>query len=1434
MQEETDKPFLIMGAGPTPSQGSARRPKEAVEGVSGQFLESGNLQIPLKRAVSLTKIRTLDLISEGEIEGLVNGEYNYVGNIGNVGYSSVSFNPYQTKSINGVSIPYLRSIYWNETPVVDKDNLFNFQQVDVSYSNGGPNGSSVVGIGDELTVSRNIQERLRGPNSNLDDRNKQQIIGEVEQFSKYYRILNKDCQGVSINVRINALSQTIIGGSKAGDTTSSNIFYRIYYKPLFNRSGSISVENAGPEEQEGYIFGKEEEINGKISFGYIRSSRIDFDSSYSSQPGFAGWAVKIFRLTPDSLQGSLRNQTYIDSLTEIYGNSYCYPNSSIVSQTFSAEYFSQIPSRAFDARLLKVKIPSNYNPITKNYQGHWDGSWREDSNGNESKFWTDNPAWCFYDLVTNKRYGLGKFVDESFIDKWTLYEIAQYCDTLVPDGLGGIEPRFTCNTIINSREEAYKIINDMASIFRAIVYYFAGGIYSSIDVAKDEIYQFTNSSVDNGNFNYSSSSKRVRHSVAIVRYNDKNNFYQPAVEYIEDAEAIKKYGYREFEASAFGCTSRGQAIRYGRWALLSEALETETISFEAGMESNYLRPGDVFKVFDRYKRNSRHGGRIYQASGDLNSSTIILDSAITGLQSGSLYNLSIITPTYNYNPSQVTNLNSDDINKIRRSQIQTISFSGQDTTLVEGKTKISLVKGASETLLNFESYSVNTNAVWMLESPSTLPSDSNFVDQWDYYRVIRVEEKDVNRYVINGLQYDVNKYSAIDSGLNFQNESVTAQTPSKPDGLFLTFGNLPNSTDLKGIKYVIQKNNFDGVNGFLVYARLGEWEKEDFSERFTDGSALRVVEETPDRRYLVNITDNINLTNYYVPLSNGSYYFRVYSRNVVGVPSNSSVSASITVSNLNSFQSLLISSLRIDGNQDTLITDKAEDLYETAEPSFRWQSSFENDGSSPYSIGDVSYRISIRKSTSPNSTNPATSEERVGTDPYQPSSVIYYQSINYLPEESNNPSFQFDLNSNISSVVNYYRNNGVEFTGVWRDYDVVVEAHLPNGDSSAGGNIFGGGRLGVTDSSFLPSRKKGWDILHVNNPNVPKITLTPNGELGACLTSQTSDLTQICTEQWINPDGTATFQIHTNNLPSDAVGGFVFSCRESFTQAEAHEGKKDNGVGISRFEFTNIDNPILSQTNLLGFRDGWLAISFYDSFDSSFRQEVLKSDPFYNDIFFKSLNMSDSVYVRSRGISEAQGRYIAWASIELTAQPHQDSPTSDPSNDARLDISNFSWVGAGVIDSYPENRFDFVIGTTSRPTAIYVTVKFDTEIVGGIIGLGHSVSFVYGHSPIESGGGKGTRQYFNNRKLLLNLDNIPSNTTNNRFKIIDLPENISVDSYTNDIITFKILIPHTIDAFGTITDFLSKEEVYAKIFVGLMANTFDGIHEGVLSDFQDL
>lgn len=244
-------------------------------------------------------------------------------------------------------------------------------------------------------------------------------------------------------------------------------------------------------------------------------------------------------------------------------------------------------------KLLRVRVPNNYDPETRIYSGVWDGTFRI--------AWTDNPAWCFYDLITNTRYGLGDYIPEAQVDKWALYRAARYCDELVPDGMGGTEPRFTCNLYLQTREQAYKVVQDMASIFRGMVYWSGGAITVTQDAPVDPIYQFAPANVVDGEFAYQGSSAKARHTVALVTWNDPDDFYRQKVEYVEDAAGIARYGVVESQLIALGCTSRGQAHRVGKWLLYSEQSESEVVTLSQTILGKLVPPEDVtgFKVVRR-------------------------------------------------------------------------------------------------------------------------------------------------------------------------------------------------------------------------------------------------------------------------------------------------------------------------------------------------------------------------------------------------------------------------------------------------------------------------------------------------------------------------------------------------------------------------------------------------------------------------------------------------------------------------------------------------------------------------------------------------------------------------------------------------------------------------------------------------------------------
>lgn len=1163
--EDNFTSFLIqgsnMGGGSAPSP---KLPKEAAEGVTGQLTG-----VPTGLSVSLTQIQVLDMISEGQIEGLISGTYTYSGVLGETGWRSVVFTPFEYPS--GENVNYKRSIYWNEVPLVDSDNKFNFQKTLATYTQGLPEGALLSAgnsnFGDELVVARQVSERLRGGD---------------EKFAKIYRILNREVKACRVNIKFTQLSETASkkvrervlhlpetnpDGSyvsdqygahgkpfyqkkttaNVGDVIQTEVVYQIWTRPIFATAGTIRA----------FELKKVEHVGGKISNGYIRTSLINLvdtkGDGFSAQQDFVGWEIKVSRLTPDAETSRIRNQTFVDSLVEIYGDIFTYPNSAIVCSRFSADYFSQIPSRLFHARLLKVQVPANYEPLTRTYattgpgtsNGCWDGTFAA------TKQWTNNPVWCYYDLLTNPRYGLGRYIDSTNIDKWTLYDIGQYCDILVADGWGGLEPRFTCNLILNAAGEAYEVVNNMASVFRAMTYYAAGLIYAVQDVekSKDLFYQFANSNVEDGNFQYSSSSKRVRHTVAIVRYNDKTNYYKPAVEYVEDIDGIRRYGIREVEVPAFGCTSRGQALRLGRWALLTETTETESVTFTAGMEGAYIRPGDVFKVYDANRKGKRYSGRTRRITHNgTASSTVLLDGYISGLSPTKNYTFSLLTPSYFYDTAYVTGLTSCDSSGIRRNQLQNISFTGG---VASGVTTVSDNKTVTEITLpsqfNTGDYTVSGNLVWTIEASGLYDLKTNPDAQvYDYYRALRIEEKENHKYQINGIQYNPSKFLQVESGFVFSSQ-VTPVIPTSPTNLQLTLENRPGFLHSKQIKYEFTIPNLSGVAAFNVYARTGAWLANDF----TNGSGVR---------FLAATLPNNTTSGYYYPSHNATYYFRVYSVDRVGTSSNSYAEGNKEVTDINPLQDIIINSLQLLQNSDptgNAAANKSNETFFDATPTFSWAVGGETTDQL------FSYRITIR-------------EPSVGNIP---SSHVYFSGYNFTPDNPSDPYYDFDISDN---------NNAISSLGVhgpFRNFDVVVEAMDTLGNSSAGGNFL---TSSFEDSDYTTF---GYDILNVNNPRPAAPTLTP---------LEYDNLSGWKTRQWITPEGEIKIQLFSGQLESDVDGGYIFYSTGIFIKEEALGivpsiyGNRINGYFVSN---PNNENPITFPVSFTGAKEGYLMFGPVDFFD---------------------------------------------------------------------------------------------------------------------------------------------------------------------------------------------------------------------------------------------
>tara|TARA_R110000772_G_scaffold249530_3_gene364023 strand:- start:5106 stop:8837 length:3732 start_codon:yes stop_codon:yes gene_type:complete len=1122
-------------------------------------------------------VEVFDLIGEGLIGGLVTGEYSFSGEVGNIGWTKADPKIYDFAP--DTDIRWLRSVHWNDVPIVDSDNKFNFQQIAVTFTPGSPNGALLGSESNNLITTRPIGERLRGApeGDSVDD-------PANADYAKTYRILNKNVSSIIVSIKVNQLLESIVEGETAGDINRSEVNYSIYYRPNFTDSSKNGD----------WILGKAERIVGAIyQNGYVRPSTIEFIQDYSFDYDFIGYDVRIVRSTPDSTTTRIKNTTFIESISEVYKEVFRYPNSAIVRSKFDAEFFSKIPSRKFDTNLLKIKIPNNYNPIARTYgrssgapagtDDYWDGTFKTE------KEWSNNPAWCFYDLVTNRRYGLGKLIDESLVNKWVLYKIARYCDELVSDGHGKLEPRFECNIIFNGQEEAIKVLNDLASVFRAMIYYSAGGIFLAQDAPADSKFLFTNANVVNGEFKYQSSALKVRNTVAIVRFNDKTNFFKPAFEVVEDTEAIKRYGLREIQLSALGTTSRGQARRLGKWAILSESLLTESVEFTAGLEGEYLRPGNVVSINDRYRAGRRLSGRTRKVDNTVSyGAQVTLDSEID-LFDGNIYNLKLLTPTYQFDHDSDSFTNSDLIDEVfDNSAIQSIQFTGQTQSSVITGDNGAVTQILFDDHFNDNEFELLNNSVFSIDFVDGI-NLSGVTDevsgQTEDFRVITIGEKD-NKYNVVGVEYREDIYDAIETGLSFSYQGVgdtstspTDIVPASPQGLALEVKNV--SENSKKINYAFSTITDDYVKNFYVYVRKGA--------QITDA-------DLNTETYLSDILPLNTKASTYSPSENGTYYFRVKSKSINGASSINTADNSIYVNGVNPLLDINISSLRT-SKADSELNDAGTESFETikeASPTFLWNIGV-NDGA--IFPSDINYRMTARK--------------RSGNS--VPNGVIYKEITGFSPGVDGR-QYNFDIDANAALE-----------GGPFREYDFVVEAHDGEGLSSAGGNFLTDiNSSGNRDSLFTDSQ--GYDIVHVNNPKVTGFFLSE--VFTAQDTALTSGLTH--TDQWIDAGGNLNIDIITGDLPTDIEGGFMYFKDEEFTSDEALFFAAN---GISRFPFSLINGQSLLQSagalSNESTETGWLAASFYDTFD-------LAIDP-----ASQPLDINNVVSVSKRGLySDSELRLI--------------------------------------------------------------------------------------------------------------------------------------------------------------------------------------------------
>ncbi|WP_242510554.1 phage tail protein [Avibacterium paragallinarum] len=467
-------------------------------------------------------VNIVEIISEGEIQGLVNG---------------------------------VKSVFLDKTPIQANDGSYNFNNVDAQGR---------IGVQD--------QDIMEGFNTS------EKEVAVSAQVRKTVAITRTITDSKVSRLRLTLGVQSLFSQNDQGDTNGTRVELRVTI-------GSSIYPVV---------------IEGKYSSQYLRQFE------YGNLPPVP-FQVRVERLTDDSKSQRLQNNTVWSSYTEIIETQFAYPNTALVGIQFDSEYFGSIPNRNYEIYGIKLKVPSNYNPISRTYTRLWDGTFKI--------AWSNNPAWVLYDLMTNKRYGLGQRLGEFSVDKWTLYQVAQYCDQLVPDGFGGKEPRFTCNAWLTDQRKAYDVINDICSIFRAMPVWNGREFTVVMDRPADPVWTYTNANVVNGEFSYQYSALKARHNEIHVEYIDASDSYEKKVEVVSDDALIRRYGLNIKKVTAFGCTSRGQAHRTGKWILETERLETKTVTFSVGAEGLMHIPGDVIRVADSDYAATNIGGRVLAIDG---------------------------------------------------------------------------------------------------------------------------------------------------------------------------------------------------------------------------------------------------------------------------------------------------------------------------------------------------------------------------------------------------------------------------------------------------------------------------------------------------------------------------------------------------------------------------------------------------------------------------------------------------------------------------------------------------------------------------------------------------------------------------------------------------------------------------------------------------
>ncbi|MFE0305470.1 host specificity protein J, partial [Bacillus altitudinis] len=622
----------------------------------------------------------------------------------------------------------LQSIYLEETPLQNADGSLNFENVKVDFRNGTNDQEYIEGFpAVESETAIDVELKSETP--------------WVRAFS------NLDLDAVRLRLKWGPLrTQNATNGDVSG----------------------VTIEYAIDLQTDGGIWAEvlKTKISDKTSANYERAHRIDLPRADS------GWLVRVRRLTPNSTSEYISDKMYIAAVTEVIDAKLRYPNTALLGLQYDAETFGNVAKVAMDTKGRLLKVPTNYNPATRQYIGMWDGTFKD--------AYSNNPAWIYYDICTVDRYALGDRLTPLMVDKWSLYRLAQYCDQMVPDGLGGQEPRFTCNVYLQSAEGAFEVLTKLAGVFRAITFWDGNSIICDADIPQDTYFTYTRANVIDGNFEYAGTRARDRHNVVKIAWDNPANHYKTEYEFVRDEKAIAEAGQvRILEIDAWGCTSRGQAQRAGWWALKSEQLETRTVSFKVGLDGYIPLPGKVIEIADELFAGRANGGRVSKISADLKSIT----------------------------------LDRDDVTAKAGDRLVINGENGKAQTRI-----VQSISGRVITVtLPFDENSIAVQNVWVLDTQDLATMK---------FRVISISQDEKHQFSITALQYNPQKFDEIDNGAFFEEAPISIVNPSIQEPVKDVLITTESRVD-QGINVTTMIVSWTQAKGAVKY--LVEWRKDDGS-----------------------------------------------------------------------------------------------------------------------------------------------------------------------------------------------------------------------------------------------------------------------------------------------------------------------------------------------------------------------------------------------------------------------------------------------------------------------------------------------------------------------------------------------------------------------------------------------------------------------------